>query len=81
MENSVDGSTEDFDGITAGFQYVASNQQTASAIRIGAEGAGQLGAARNGADCLAMGGLLTKGSKDDIAASARKVMEKVHGGK
>ena len=36
---------------------------------------------KNGADCLAMGGLLTKGGKDDIAASARKVMERVHGGK
>ena len=36
---------------------------------------------KNGADCLAMGGLLTKGGKDDIAASAKKVMERVHGGK
>lgn len=36
---------------------------------------------KNGADCLAIGGLLTKGSKDDIAASAKRVMEKVHGGK
>ena len=36
---------------------------------------------KNGADCLAMGGLLTKGSKDDIANSAKMVIEKVHGGK
>ena len=32
----------------------------------------------NGADCLAMGSLLTKGSKEDIAGNARKVMEHVH---
>lgn len=36
---------------------------------------------KNGADCLAMGGLLTKGNKDDIAASAKMVMERVHGRK
>ena len=34
---------------------------------------------KNGADCLAMGGLLTKGAKDDIAKNAKMVMEKVHG--
>lgn len=32
----------------------------------------------NGADCLAMGSLLTKGSKEEIAGNARKVMEHVH---
>lgn len=32
---------------------------------------------KNGTDCIAFGSLLTKGSKDDIAANARKIREAI----